>query len=98
MMPGLPALAGIAPSPPDKPAFGYGGQPGPFQVLEIYPYPYPIMSQQYKVILKKTLHSQYISRYLYYLKIQVLKAYLLPLFFMHSTIQVVNPIQIGLTD
>ena len=30
MMPGLPALAGIAPSPPDKPAFGYGGQPGPF--------------------------------------------------------------------
>ncbi|MCH2648280.1 MAG: hypothetical protein MKZ57_00530 [Candidatus Poseidoniaceae archaeon] len=42
MMPGLPALAGIAPSPPDKPAFGYGGQPGPFQeVLEIYPYPLP---------------------------------------------------------
>ena len=42
MMPGLPALAGIAPSPPDKPAFGYGGQPGPFsEVLEIYPYPLP---------------------------------------------------------
>ena len=42
MMPGIPALVGIAPSPPDKPVFGYGGKPGPFgEVLEIYPYPLP---------------------------------------------------------
>ena len=42
MMPGIPALIGIAPSPPDKPVFGYGGKPGPFgEVLEIYPYPLP---------------------------------------------------------
>ena len=24
MMPGIPALVGMAPSPPDKPVFGYG--------------------------------------------------------------------------
>ena len=42
MVPGIPALVGIAPSPPDRPMFGYGGQPGPFgEVLEIYPYPLP---------------------------------------------------------
>ena len=42
MMPGIPALIGIAPSPPDKPVFGYGGKPGPFgEVLEIYPYTLP---------------------------------------------------------
>ena len=42
MVPGIPALIGIAPSPPDRPVFGYGGQPGPFgEVLEVYPYPLP---------------------------------------------------------
>ena len=42
MVPGIPALVGIAPSPPDRPIFGYGGQPGPFgEVLEVYPYPLP---------------------------------------------------------
>ena len=42
MMPGIPALVGIAPSPPDRPIFGYGADPGPFgEVLEIYPYPIP---------------------------------------------------------
>ena len=42
MMPGIPALVGMAPSPPDKPVFGYGADPGPFQeVLEIYPYTLP---------------------------------------------------------
>ncbi len=42
MMPGIPALVGIAPSPPAKPVFGYGGEPGPFgEVLEVYPYPIP---------------------------------------------------------
>ena len=42
MVPGIPALVGIAPSPPDRPVFGYGGQPGPFgEVLEVYPYPLP---------------------------------------------------------
>ncbi|MGB0474987.1 MAG: hypothetical protein ACPGK2_04025, partial [Candidatus Poseidoniaceae archaeon] len=30
MMPGIPALVGMAPSPPDKPVFGYGADPGPF--------------------------------------------------------------------
>ena len=42
MMPGIPALIGMAPSPPDKPVFGYGADPGPFgEVLEVYPYPLP---------------------------------------------------------
>ena len=42
MVPGIPALVGIAPSPPDRPVFGYGGQPGPFgEVLEVYPYQLP---------------------------------------------------------
>ena len=42
MMPGIPALVGMAPSPPDKPVFGYGADPGPFgEVLEVYPYPLP---------------------------------------------------------
>ena len=42
MVPGIPALVGIAPSPPDRPVFGYGGQPGPFgEVLEVYPSPLP---------------------------------------------------------
>ena len=42
MMPGIPALVGMAPSPPAKPIFGYGGEPGPFlEVLEIYPYDLP---------------------------------------------------------
>jgi len=42
MMPGIPALVGMAPSPPDKPVFGYGADPGPFgEVLEVYPYQIP---------------------------------------------------------
>ena len=42
MMPGIPALVGMAPSPPDKPVFGYGAEPGPFgEVLEVYPYTIP---------------------------------------------------------
>jgi len=42
MMPGIPALVGMAPSPPDKPVFGYGADPGPFgEVLEVYPYTIP---------------------------------------------------------
>ena len=42
MMPGIPALVGMTPSPPDKPIFGYGADPGPFgEVLEVYPYPIP---------------------------------------------------------
>ncbi len=42
MMPGIPALVGMAPSPPPKPVFGYGADPGPFaEVLEIYPYELP---------------------------------------------------------
>ena len=30
MMPGIPALVGMAPSPPARPIFGYRGEPGPF--------------------------------------------------------------------
>ena len=42
MMPGIPALVGLAASPPPKPIFGYGADPGPFaEVLEVYPYDLP---------------------------------------------------------
>ena len=42
VMPGIPALIGIAPSPPDTPSMGYGAQPGPFDSASIqYPYPIP---------------------------------------------------------
>ena len=42
VMPGIPALIGIAPSPPDAPSMGYGAQPGPFDSASIqYPYPIP---------------------------------------------------------
>lgn len=34
VMPGVPALAGLAPSPPDAPLFGYGGPAGPFNTVE----------------------------------------------------------------
>ena len=32
LMPGIPAMIGIAPSPPDAPRIGYGADPGPFTV------------------------------------------------------------------
>lgn len=38
-MPGLPAVIGFAPSPPDAPAMGYGSFPGPYTV-EQYRSPY----------------------------------------------------------
>ena len=42
IMPGIPALIGIAPSPPATPSMGYGAQPGPFDSASIqYPYPIP---------------------------------------------------------
>jgi hypothetical protein len=42
VMPGIPALIGIAPSPPDAPAMGYGAQPGPFDSTRVqYLYPIP---------------------------------------------------------
>ena len=42
VMPGIPALIGIAPSPPATPSMGYGAQPGPFDSASIqYPYPIP---------------------------------------------------------
>ncbi len=42
VMPGIPALIGIAPSPPEAPSMGYGAQPGPFDSASIqYPYPIP---------------------------------------------------------
>lgn len=39
VMPGIPALAGFAPSPPAAPAMGYGSSPGPY-TLEQYQFPY----------------------------------------------------------
>jgi hypothetical protein len=39
LMPGIPALAGFAPSPPDAPVFGYGSSPGPFTTTQ-YQFPY----------------------------------------------------------
>lgn len=42
VMPGIPALVGIAPSPPPAPAIGYGADPGPFTTsMSIHPYPMP---------------------------------------------------------
>ena len=39
VMPGIPAIAGFAPSPPDSPSMGYGSVPGPY-TLEQYRSPY----------------------------------------------------------
>lgn len=42
VMPGIPALIGIAPSPPDTPTMGYGAQAGPFDSVRVqYLYPIP---------------------------------------------------------
>ncbi|MCH1442500.1 MAG: hypothetical protein L7U53_01375 [Candidatus Poseidoniaceae archaeon] len=42
VMPGIPALIGIAPSPPDAPTMGYGAQAGPFDSVRLqYLYPIP---------------------------------------------------------
>jgi len=42
VMPGIPALVGMAPSPPPAPLLGYGAEPGPFATsLSIHPYPVP---------------------------------------------------------
>lgn len=34
VMPGVPALAGFSPAPPQAPLFGYGGPPGPFNTTD----------------------------------------------------------------
>ena len=42
LMPGIPAMIGITPSPPEKPIIGYGANPGPFDTtMTIYPYSMP---------------------------------------------------------
>ena len=42
VMPGIPAMIGMAPSPPPAPLIGYGADPGPFDTsLSIHPYPVP---------------------------------------------------------
>ena len=41
VMPGLPAVAGFAPSPPDTPWIGYGSRPAPY-TLEQYRFPYTL--------------------------------------------------------
>lgn len=42
LMPGIPAMIGIAPSPPDAPRIGYGADPGPFDTsMTIHPYSMP---------------------------------------------------------
>ena len=42
LMPGIPAMIGITPSPPEKPIIGYGANPGPFNTtMTTYPYSMP---------------------------------------------------------
>jgi hypothetical protein len=42
VMPGIPALIGMAPSPPGAPTLGYGAEPGPFETsMSIHPYTMP---------------------------------------------------------
>ena len=41
VMPGVPAVMGFAPSPPDAPAMGYGSNPGPYTVQQ-YRSPYTL--------------------------------------------------------
>jgi|TARA_B100001094_G_scaffold333439_1_gene412277 hypothetical protein len=42
VMPGIPAMAGFAPSPPPAPILGYGAEPGPFETsLSVHPYELP---------------------------------------------------------
>ena len=42
VMPGIPALIGIAPSPPLAPTMGYGAEAGPFDRTTLrYAYPLP---------------------------------------------------------
>jgi hypothetical protein len=42
VMPGIPALIGMAPSPPSAPTLGYGAEPGPFETsMSIHPYTMP---------------------------------------------------------
>lgn len=39
VMPGIPAVIGLAPSPPEAPALGYGSTPGPYSTMQ-YQSPY----------------------------------------------------------
>jgi hypothetical protein len=42
VMPGVPAVVGLAPSPPDTPALGYGSTPGPYDTVQFqFPYTMP---------------------------------------------------------
>ena len=42
VMPGMPAIVGMAPSPPDAPRIGYGSAPGPYDTVQFAsPYPLP---------------------------------------------------------
>ena len=41
LMPGIPALVGFAPSPPDAPVIGYGSNPGPYDTIR-FSEPYEI--------------------------------------------------------
>jgi len=42
VMPGIPAIIGMAPSPPKQPQFGYGATPGPYQTsYQTFSYPMP---------------------------------------------------------
>ncbi|RJU98592.1 MAG: hypothetical protein DWC04_03070 [Candidatus Poseidoniales archaeon] len=42
VMPGVPAMIGIAPSPPEAPRIGYGADPGPFDTtMSVHPYAMP---------------------------------------------------------
>ena len=42
VMPGVPAVVGFAPSPPDRPSLGYGSNPGPYDTVQFSsPYTLP---------------------------------------------------------
>ncbi|MAR94380.1 MAG: hypothetical protein CMA45_04835 [Euryarchaeota archaeon] len=47
VMPGIPAMVGFAPSPPEPPKIGYGAEPGPFDtIMTIHEYEMPISVEE----------------------------------------------------
>tara|TARA_S200000501_G_scaffold227619_1_gene213428 strand:- start:4066 stop:5721 length:1656 start_codon:yes stop_codon:yes gene_type:complete len=62
LMPGIPAMIGIAPSPPEKPIIGYGADPGPFDTtMTIHPY---LMPEEVELIIMEQEQDIEFSVYL----------------------------------
>ena len=55
VMPGVPALAGFAPTPPAAPTMGYGSVPGPYTLEQ---YRSPINGNGQPPINLQTLHNK----------------------------------------